>query len=377
MPYIEPTEVLRNLCSNAYPQPYLDDNHTLINTTSMPALTREFRTEQDPDIIYNQDLPVQNSVCFGNYPLNLDMPTNRAPMPSLIPEFRTEWNDGIDYNQDLPVQDNTPFGHYPLDLEVDPILEFVNLSPQPQPTMDIPGHTPSAEISHSPLQDSPQRSPFKPVEQSRVTASVSTPSSPLEKAKTKVSKRYHKGLEIMYEKGMEETGQTNPDKIAHSIHASYSIIRSDLEIFMENILHTWLEKGLWPQTAPSASDELWDQCTIDMMQLEIEQDPETKAIMRRVAQIRMYYWHEEEKKKIEKSPNFVKADSEKSLHARASDAFFRYYSTIWDKTDDKSRKIAREKFDIEIETGKKWCELVHYLSEGVLVTCGKRMDAEM
>ncbi|KAE8396910.1 hypothetical protein BDV37DRAFT_292988 [Aspergillus pseudonomiae] len=320
----------------------------------MPALTREFRTEQDLGIGYNQHLPLQESVWFGHYPLNLSMPTNRASMPSLTPEFRTEWNHDIDYNQDLPIQDNVPFGHYPLDPEADPMLEFVNLSPHPELTIDVPGQTPSAETSHNPVQDSPEHSTPKPVEQSRGTSSAPYPPSPLEKAKDKLSKRYHKGLEIMCEKEVEETGEINPDKIARSIYASYSILRPDLEIFTKDILHTWLEKGLWPHTAPGACDELWKQCSIDMMHLEIEQDPETKAIMRRVAQIRMYYWFEEEKKKLDESSNLVKLDSDEILHARTSDTFFRYFSTIWDKADDISKKVAREKFDTEVETGKKW-----------------------
>jgi hypothetical protein len=192
----------------------------------------------------------------------------------------------------------------------------------------------------------------------------------------KVGKRYHEGLKVMFDDRRRfEIGLKN---IAYAVRAGYAAIRPDLRTFTDGILHRWLEKGLWPPTCNYPNeDEIWRQCSMDMMQVRIEKDSETKIMLRRVAQIRMYYWYEEQEKKTRESRDPTALDSRNDIRIKAIDTILQQYYINWDIIKDSSRDKLRKNFEAEKDVGKKWCELVHYLSAGILVICDKKMDSQM
>lgn len=203
--------------------------------------------------------------------------------------------------------------------------------------------------------------------------------SALEKAKKDTDPRYHGGLEIMQNYEIPSNSSLNLTKISLAIRAGYAIIRPDLEIFTKTILSRWLRNGLWPtlNSARSQSDDIKVQCSEDMMYLGIEKDPETKTMLRRIARIRLYYWYEEEKKKIQHSQVPMELDRGIDIRTRSIDVFLEYFHADWENAEEERRKYFRSRFHIEKNIGKRWCELVQYLGEGILVICGKEMDTQM
>lgn len=203
--------------------------------------------------------------------------------------------------------------------------------------------------------------------------------SALERAKKETDPRYHGGLEIMQKYEIPSNSSLNLTKISLAIRAGYAIIRPDLEIFTKIILSRWLRSGLWPtlNSTRSQSDNIKVQCSEDMMYLGIEKDPETKTMLRRIARIRLYYWYEEEKKKIQRSQVRMELDRGIDIRTRSIDAFLEYFHADWENAEKERKKYFRSRFHIEKTIGKRWCELVQYLGEGILVICGKEMDTQM
>ncbi|OJZ82091.1 hypothetical protein ASPFODRAFT_144717, partial [Aspergillus luchuensis CBS 106.47] len=200
----------------------------------------------------------------------------------------------------------------------------------------------------------------------------------LENAKSRIGKQYHEGLEIILGKDLPTDVFVNLDNITFVVRAGYAALRPDLKRFTDEMLCTWLVSGLWPYTCSNPEDdEIWRQCSIDMMHVGIEKDPETRTMLRRVAQIRMYYWYEEQVKRVrEMQPADALIFSDDILEKATYTLLERFYSA-WKITDHVSREELRKTFEAEKEVGKKWCELVYYLGEGILVICGKIMDTQM
>lgn len=203
-------------------------------------------------------------------------------------------------------------------------------------------------------------------------------SEDLENAKSRTGKQYHEGLEIILGNDLPTDVFVNLDNITFVVRAGYAALRPDLKRFTDEMLCTWLVSGLWPETCYNPEDdEIWMQCSIDMMHVGIEKDPETRTMLRRVAQIRMYYWYEEQVKRVrEMQPADTLIFSHDILEKATYTLLERFYSD-WKITDHVSREELRKTFEAEKEVGKKWCELVYYLGEGILVICGKIMDTQM
>jgi hypothetical protein len=54
----------------------------------------------------------------------------------------------------------------------------------------------------------------------------------------------------------------------------------------------------------------------------------------------------------------------------------RFYE-VWDSTDEEKKRSIRRQFYAEKNIGKKWCQLVSFLSEGILVVAGNDVDVQM
>ncbi|PIG89308.1 hypothetical protein AARAC_010805 [Aspergillus arachidicola] len=166
-------------------------------------------------------------------------------------------------------------------------------------------------------------------------------SEDLENAKSRIGKQYHEGLEIILGKDLPTDVFVNLDNITFVVRAGYAALRPDLKRFTDEMLY----------------DEIWRQCSIDMMHVGIEKDPETRTMLRRVAQIRMYYWYEEQVKRVrEMQPADTLIFSDDILEKATYTLLERFYSA-WKITDHVSREELRKTFEAEKEVGKKWCEL--------------------
>lgn len=203
--------------------------------------------------------------------------------------------------------------------------------------------------------------------------------SALEKAKKDTDPQYHGGLEIMQNYESLSNLSVNLKKISLAVQAGYAIIRPDLINFTETILFRWLWNGLWPtlNSMGAESDDIKVQCSEDMRYLGIEKDPETKTMLCCIAWIQLYYWYEEEKGKMWHSQVSTKLDWGIDIQTRTIDVFLEYFFADWTDANKERRKYLHSWFHIEKNMGKRWCKLVQYLGEGILVICGKEMDTQM
>jgi hypothetical protein len=84
------------------------------------------------------------------------------------------------------------------------------------------------------------------------------------------------------------------------VQLGHIFLRHDLEEFTKGSLRAWLRGGLWPHVNQSGSYEegIGEQCSLDMMQAEVEKDMEVKLMLRRIARVRLYYWYKKQKRRI-------------------------------------------------------------------------------
>jgi hypothetical protein len=82
------------------------------------------------------------------------------------------------------------------------------------------------------------------------------------------------------------------------VQLGQSLLRYDLEGFTKGSPHPWLRGGLWPHVNRSETyeEDIGEQCSLDMMQAEVEDDTETKLMLRRIARVPLYYWYKKQKK---------------------------------------------------------------------------------
>ena len=199
----------------------------------------------------------------------------------------------------------------------------------------------------------------------------------LEKTKKGTNSRYHAGLEIMQNYESPNDAPTDLMKMSLAVRAGYAIIRLDLKEFTKKILSRWLQNGLWPALnhTQAQDNDIKVQCSQDMMYLGVERDPESKTMLRRIARVRLYYWYEQEKMRRSQEP--TELDRGIDIRTKSIDAFLEYFFADWECTDEERKRYFRSRFHIDKSMGKRWCELVQYLGEGILVICGKDLDTQM
>lgn len=129
------------------------------------------------------------------------------------------------------------------------------------------------------------------------------------------------------------------NKLSLAVRAGHASIRPDLRDFTETILFRWLRNGLWPalNCTLARSSDIKVQCSEDMVYLGVEEDLETKIMLRRIARIRLYYWYEEEKENMRRSETCMELDRGIDIRTRSIDAFLEYFFADW-KTADKEKK---------------------------------------
>lgn len=199
----------------------------------------------------------------------------------------------------------------------------------------------------------------------------------LKEAKKNTDERYHPALEIMLNYKSPNSAFVDFKKITPAVRAGHAIIRPDLEAFTENFLFKWLQSGLWSvsRNIPAQANDNKIQCSEDMTDLKFEKDPETSTIMRRIARIRLYYWYEKELEKMQE----ISLELTRGVdpRTRTIDAILEYFFLDWNTINKDVKEKRRSQFHNEKKAGKRWCELVQYLGEGILVICGKEMDTQM
>lgn len=201
----------------------------------------------------------------------------------------------------------------------------------------------------------------------------------LKEAKDSTDERYHPALEIMLKYESPNGASVNFKKITLAVRAGHAIIRPDLKAFTEKFLFEWLRYGLWPVSRniqPQPNENIV-QCSKEMNYLRIGKDQETMIMIRRIARIRLYYWYEKERIKMLHSQVPVELERGVDTRTRAMDAILEYFLHNHNITTDEVKENYRSWFQFEKSIGKRWCELVQYLGEGILVICGKEVDTQM
>lgn len=88
--------------------------------------------------------------------------------------------------------------------------------------------------------------------------------------------------------------------ISTVVQLGHTLLRHDLKEFTKGSLRAWLRGGLWPHVNHSGSyeEDIDEQCSLDMMQAEVEENLEAKLMLRRLARVRLYYWYKKQKRRI-------------------------------------------------------------------------------
>jgi hypothetical protein len=197
----------------------------------------------------------------------------------------------------------------------------------------------------------------------------------LEAAKKVVDPQYHPGLQAMLK--YATTNDLHPDlvEIAPAVQAGYAFINHELQQFTETFLRKWMTDGLYPVQRPHS--DIGEQCSLDLRSLGIGTDAETEVMVRRVAQVRLYYWYQTQKKSLQQSQTSLKLGRGKDTRTKAIETLLERVVEDWESTDESSKQRRRKDFHRHKDIGKKWCELVTYLGEGILVVCGKDLDTKL
>ncbi|KAL4961361.1 uncharacterized protein BDV14DRAFT_211149 [Aspergillus stella-maris] len=164
-------------------------------------------------------------------------------------------------------------------------------------------------------------------------------------------------------------------EVAPAIKAGYAIINQDLQKFTDRALYRWMTKGLYP--TQSYTYDISEQCYRDLRFLGIGLDTETEIMVRRVARIRLHYWYEEQTKSAQRDRDSLILGRGKDTRSKAIDTLLERAYDDWRTADEPTRKARRNEFHRHKDVGRKWCELVNYLGEGILVICGKEFDTKI
>ncbi|GAT21876.1 hypothetical protein RIB2604_01200250 [Aspergillus luchuensis] len=181
----------------------------------------------------------------------------------------------------------------------------------------------------------------------------------LEAAKKDVEPRYHQGLETMSQ--YRVPGSINPavtpdmGKIALVVRAGQAVVRGDLLEFLDKYLVGWLKEGLWqPLLTHPVVSALSMQCA-DLVEAELYDDRMANILMRRLAWVRLYYWHDEQMKA---SPR--KLEPGVGLETQAANLCLQKAYVNWEQWSQEDKQTARDKFHARKRVGRRWCELVQY-----------------
>ncbi|KAL4860577.1 hypothetical protein BDV12DRAFT_191622 [Aspergillus spectabilis] len=187
--------------------------------------------------------------------------------------------------------------------------------------------------------------------------------------------QYYPGLKVMLK--YETMNDPYPDlvKIAPAVQAGYAVINHDLQKFTETLLCKWITSGLHHIQTPKGG--ISEQCSLDFRYLGMGLDTETKFMVRRVARVRLYYWYEEQNIAMQQSQGSLMLERGKDTRSKAIDTLLERVYDDWETADENSKKARRKEFHHHKDIGKRWCELVRYLGEGILVICGKEFDTKL
>jgi hypothetical protein len=119
-----------------------------------------------------------------------------------------------------------------------------------------------------------------------------------------------------------------PEDTSTVVQLGHTLLRHDLEESTKGSLRAWLRGGLWPLVNHSATyeEDIGEQCSLDMMQAEVEEDVEAKLMLRQIARVRLYHRYTEQKRRIKdcRSPKNmgVKFDEEVETIDRLLERFY-------------------------------------------------------
>jgi hypothetical protein len=118
-----------------------------------------------------------------------------------------------------------------------------------------------------------------------------------------------RGTRIMFAYRGSNTSLAELEGISTVVQLGQSLLRHDLAEFTEGSLHAWLRGGLWPHVnrPETYEEDIGEQCSMDMVQAEVEEDVEAKLMLRQIARVQLHYWYTERKKRIKdyKSPKIM------------------------------------------------------------------------
>lgn len=151
-----------------------------------------------------------------------------------------------------------------------------------------------------------------------------------------------------------------------AVMAGYDWLRQDIHCFIEKQLSHWMRNGLWPlmPSPPKDVQDIEANCSLDMLHSGMKENPATQKMLRRFSRVRLFYWYE----------RLVKNDGRRRLLA---DYLLKQLYRDWEYMGEQTQQTCRNRFRAVRSKGKRWAQLVRYLSPGILVICGEQMDTQM
>ncbi|RHZ62845.1 hypothetical protein CDV55_105833 [Aspergillus turcosus] len=91
-----------------------------------------------------------------------------------------------------------------------------------------------------------------------------------------------RGTHIMFAYRGSNTSLAELEGISTVVQLGQSLLRHDLAEFTKSSLHAWLRGGLWPHVnwLETYEEDIGEQCSMDMMQAEVEEDVKVKLMLR-------------------------------------------------------------------------------------------------
>ena len=199
--------------------------------------------------------------------------------------------------------------------------------------------------------------------------SAVTDRSSLVRAKKSLNPIYHPILDVVVTK--YETVHGDWAKLALAVMAGYAWLRSDIHCFIEKQLSHLMKKGLWPLMPNSPRDiqDIEANCSLDMLYSGMEQNPATQRMLRRFSRVRLFYWYEKYSKRL--------VNNDGKHHSLAANYLLKHFYRDWEYMGKEAQQTCRNRFHAAKSKGKRWAQLVRYLSPGILVICGEQMDTQM
>ena len=152
-----------------------------------------------------------------------------------------------------------------------------------------------------------------------------------------------------------------------AVMAGYDWLRQDIHSFIEKQLSHWMRKGLWPfiPSSPKDIQDIEANCFLDMLHSGMKQNPATQKMLRRFSRVRLFYWYK----------RLVNNDGKR--RSLAANHLLKHFYKDWEYMGEQTQQTCRNRFRAVRSKGKRWAQLVRYLSPGILVICGEQMDTQM